>query len=338
MKKAPLLVICLFTLILTACGGSVTANYELTYRPIPKPGMTNNDIETIKTHLESRLKLLAIDGSEVKVNNNDLVVALDTDNFDISKAISLATSYDLTLQEPRQTLTAAEKEEVANYNQGQKNIINEAYKKVTEKKLSMDEVVMSFSEKVNHLEKGMRGPWLQARVKENAYWSALQKTGIGEMTPIVELDTTIWFAKVLEKIGNGETEQIRYQEVLRYLKRPEPRLNFAPITSLAKFITKAEVIKKDPNSDRNKNYAVKITLDEKGKAELARISEQYRNKELKIFVDDFPHASITFTTRVDDGTFLIFDDFNQEEATKIASQLSMPFMPASLSLISFIKH
>lgn len=319
--------------LLTACGNSFNPNFQATYKIIPYTGNEKITLDTIKPILENRLKKLNIRGSEVRIENNQLVTDVDADIYDIAKASTIANQFDLILQEPREQLTDEEKQAMINFNQGQRSLLTQAHDEATAHPDDINNIVINFSERVNQLQKGIKGPNSKAKVKEDKYWEALEKTDSGKITPIVEIPNAIWFAKVLEKSNDNKT--IKYQEVIRFLKLPEPRLNYAPVAHLGQYITNAEIVKKDPNSDRAKNYSVKITLNDAGKQKLQEISEKYKGKTLRYFVDDFPYAKFTFNQPITDGIIILDDDYNQQEANLLVSQLGIGYMPTLLTLTSF---
>lgn len=339
MLKKLSIIGCLCALVLTGCGSGFNSKYQLIYRIVDRPTNQGVTVDSIKPILESRLATLDIRGSQVHIDGNNLVVDIDADQLDRSRALGIAYQYNLSLQEPRKSLTQAEKDVIATYNEGQKSILQAAYGQAQKPEADMNEVVIANSERMNHLDKGIQGPWTVGNFTNKKYWETLNQTEVGKLTPIVETSHQIVFAKVLEKSPfpeNPQFNQIRFQEVIRFLKLPEPRLDYFPVTQLRQHVVKAEVVKKDANDTYSvKNYLVKVSLNEAGKAELAKISKDYQGKPLKLFIDDFPTADITFAATNNDGWFFIDGNFNQDKANEVAQELSMAYLPVLLSLATF---
>lgn len=336
MLKKLVAIGCMSAVLLTACGGSTGKKIQITYQIIDRATNQGTTVETIKPILEKRLAKLDVHSSSVSIDHDNLLVNIEADDLDTSRALSVAYQYDLTLEEARQELTSTEMDQVAAYNQKQKEILKTAYTKAQENNADMDSIVTSYSERMNHLDRGMKGPLTASSVSNAKYWEALNQTAAGQFTPIVESANQVVFAKVIDK---PTATQIRFQEVIRFLQLPEPYLGYSPILHLGQYISNAEVVKKDPKDTYNpKNYLVKVTLNEAGKIELAKTSQQYQGKPLKLFIDHFPTADITFATTNNDGWILIDGNFNETKATETAKKLSMTYMPALLSMSEFKKQ
>ncbi len=326
----------LIALLLTACGEQY--NYQTTYQPILNPETAHVTLNDIKPLLEQRLSKVDFEASRVSIENNKLVVDIKAEVFDIAKAGGLGAQYNLTLEEPRTALTPTEIEAVNTHNQKQRDLMQQAYT-AAQTSTNIDQVVLDYSEQVNQIARGVRGPSTQAQVREELYWKELVKTEVGQLTIIVEKPDTLWFAKVLEKnTTDPNNQKIKYQQVTRTLERPEPYLGYMPVINLGQYITKAEVITKDPSITSNKNYAVKVVLNEAGRSALEETTKKHIGKTLRFSLDKFPYAPIKITAPITDGTLIIDDSYNQGESTQIASKLSTGYLPVSLSIVSFDKR
>lgn len=328
-----ILLLSFLSLLLVGCGNDY--NYQVTYQMYQYPDNKGVSLESIKPLLEQRLSKSTATQSAVTIENNQIVVDLNIPTFDLAKSGGLVTPYELTLEEARTELTSTEKEAVNAFNQAQKDFMQQAYTQAKENLANIDAVVNNFSEQINQTAHGVRGPYTKAQTKEDLYWNELQKTEVGQLTAIVEKPDTIWFAKVLEKNG---ANTIRYQQIIRTLKRPEPYLGHVPVLHLGQYITNAEVVKKDPNSESNKNFAVKVTLNDAGKSALSELTTKYRGQTLRFALDSFPYATINITNPITNGELMIDDDYNQSESSQLASKLSMGHFPIRLGITSFTQR
>lgn len=336
-------IILLSTLILSACSlqQEQLPQYKVIYKILPNPDTVNANLDEIKPILEKRLEKLNLEESSITKEGNTLVANIRTTSLATNKASSLTNPFDLTLQESRTEFTAEEKKANEDYNAKQKQIALEAQQKATEKPDTMDSLVAEYSEKMNLMNKGIQGPYAEGKV-DAKQWPKLAATDEGKITEVVEDTNNFWFAKVLEKktvkTAVGDQMLIRYQEIVRFTKdTDQPRLDHVPVASFGKFIEKVLVEKIDPNSKRNKNYLVSVYLNDEGKKELERVSEQYKTKELTFFVDRVPYATVTFSGKDSSGILKIDDAYNEREAEEIVAQLNMPWLPAPLTVISFEK-
>lgn len=340
MTKRLLLIVLVPLLALSACSLEQTKlpQYKVTYQVLHTPDSEDISLDEIQPILQKRLEKLNLEKVSITKEGETLIANIEATRFDKAKSTLVATPLYLTLQESRTAFTAEEKKAIETYNTKQKEMLLEAHKKAQEKPDTMDEIVVQYHEKINLFDKGIRGPYAESKV-DKEYWQALLATEVGRITEPVEKETSIWFAKVLEKknikTAVGDQTTIRYQEISRIYKDTLPRLDQVPIVNFNKYIEKTLVDKKDPESKRNKNYLVSVYLNDEGKKELERISEQYKSKELRFFIDRMPYAKVTFTEKDSSGILKIDDAYNQQEAEQIAGQLNFTYLPITLSAISF---
>lgn len=338
MSKKLSLLSTLILFSLTACG-TPTYNYQATYRIIHTPDTQSITLESIKPALEDRLATSAINNSVVSIVDGELVADISHDTFDIATAGGFGTPFHLTLEEPRTELTQSEKDTINTYNQKQREMMQDAYNQAQSATENIDTVVLEFSEQTNQMPKGIRGPYNKLQVKDELYWNELVKTDAGKLTSIVEKPGTIWFARVLEKnITDPNNQTVKYQQVVRQLQRPEPYLDHVPVIHLSQYIDAVEEIKKDPNSPSNKNYAVKVVLNDEGTKELSKITETHKGKTLRFALDGFPYASLFIDAPITDGTLIIDDDYNQLKTSQLVAKLRMPYLPVGLSITSVTKR
>ncbi|OGC81430.1 MAG: hypothetical protein A2V81_04215 [Candidatus Abawacabacteria bacterium RBG_16_42_10] len=340
MTKRLLLIFLAPILALSACSleQSTLPQYKVTYQAIRAPDAENISLDQIRPILQSRLEKFNLEEIGITQEGETLVAHIGATRFDKAKATTVANPFYLMLQESRTEFTSEEKKEIETYNAKQKELLLEAHKKAQENPDAIETLVLQYHEKVNLLDKGIRGPSSQAKV-DSEYWPTLLATDAGKITEVIERRSSIWFAKVLEKktvkTAVGDQALIRYQEITRFYKDPKPRLDQVPVAHFSKYIEKALVEKKDPNSKRNKNYLIAVYMNEEGKKELERISEEYKGKELRFFIDRLPHARVTYTEKDSSGILKIDDAYNQQEAEKIAVQLNMAYLPVPLSATNF---
>ncbi len=340
MTKRFLLILLAPIVVLSACSlqQDQLPQYKVIYQILRTPDSMNVTLDQVQPVLEKRLEKLNVEQVSVTKEGDTLVATVTATRFDKGKASSLTNPFDLTLQESRPQFTATEKTAIENYNAAQKEMALDGHEKAKQTPENMDALVIQYNEKANLFDKGIHGPSSEGKV-DPKYWPTLLTTDAGKITETVEKDNSIWFAKVLEKkvvkTAIGDQSIIRYQEIVRFYRDLEPRLDQVPVAHFGQYIEKALVDKKDPDSKRNKNYLISVYLNDEGKKELERISEQYKNKELRFFIDRLPHARVTFTDRDSSGILKIDDSYNQQEAEQIAVQLSMPWLPTYLSTIDF---
>ncbi len=340
MTKRFLWILLVSVFAISACSleQKTLPQYRVTYQILSSPDSENVTLEQIQPVLEKRLGKLNLEEIAIAKEGRSLIATIGATRFDKAKSTSIANPFYLTLQESRTEFTADEKKSIDTYNAKQKDLLLEAHKKAEEHPETIETLVLQYHEKINLLDKGIRGPYAVSKV-EAEYWPALLATEEGKVTAPVEKRGGIWFAKVLEKktlkTAAGDQITIRYQEISRFYKDSQPRLDQVPVIDFSKYIEKALVDKKDPNSKRNKNYLVSVHLNNDGKKELERISEQFKGKELRFFIDRLPYARMTFTGKDSSGILKIDDAYNQSEAEEVAVQLNLGYLPAALSATSF---
>lgn len=326
------------TLTLSACGtmpdAPATSQHKLTYQIVRTSENKQLASATIKQELERRLSALGSNTSIVSIDGDQIMVDTDLPEFDRNKALDLATTKQVTLQEPRITFTPSEAEANKQYNQYQKDTVIAAHTQALAHPESMDSLVVQASDEVDLVSKGTHGPFDRGSINEPKIWDALVQTPVNGITPVVELSYAVWFAKVTNVQDEGGTKVFHYQQVSRDLKENGPYLNYMPVLNLSGHITKVTVVKKNSDDvDNIKDFTVHATLDTDGQKILTELSKDKLNQPLRLFIDDLPFTNITFKQSWTGSDLVLDNDYTDINTKDIADRLNQNSLSAKLTLI-----
>ncbi len=328
------------TLTLSACGTATTSDpassqHKLTYQIVRTNDNKQLTAATIKQELERRVVALGSTTSRVSTDGDKIILDTDLPDFDRNKALDLATTKQVTLQESRTAFTPTEAEANKQYNQYQKDTVISAHTNAVAHPETMDALVVQASDEVDLVSKGAHGPFDQSIINEPKIWDALVQTPVNGITPVVELSYAVWFAKVTDVQAEGGAKVFHYQQVSRDLKENGPYLNYMPVLNLSGHITKVTVVKKNPDDvDNIKDFTVHATLDSEGQKMLTALSKEKINKPLRLFIDDLPFTTITFKQSWTGNDLVLDNDYTDINTKDIADRLNQNSLSAKLTLIA----
>ncbi len=328
------------SLTLTACGTTdgTSMRSKATFQIIRDNDNKQVSAETVKNELTQRL--VAVGGNDTQITIEGDVLHVDTNVPELNRgiALDLATSKKVTIQEPRIEFTIAETDQTNKYNQHQKELVNAAHAEAVKNPDNIDAIVLSTSDEIDLVDKGVHGPIDEVSLSEPKIWEALSKTPVNGITPIVELSYVIWFAKVTNITDDGGYKTFHYQQVSRALKENGPYLNYMPVVNLSGHITKTIAVKKNPEDQDSQDYTIHLTLDSEGQRLMSEMTKDQLNRPLRLFIDDLPYTHITFK-EVWTGTDLVLDDhYNDINTKEVSDRLKQGSLSTPLTLTSLVQY
>lgn len=327
------------TLTLTACGTTETGSKsKLTYQIVRDNDNAQVSAETVKNELTQRLTAAGSQNTHITLDGDTLHVDTDLADLNQGKALDLATPKKVTIQEPRTEFTPAEADQVTQYNQHQKDLINAAHTEAVKNPANIDNLVINTSDEIDLVQKGNHGPIDEQSLNEPKIWEALNKTPVNGITPVVELSYVIWFAKVTNIIDEGGYKSFQYQQISRALKENGPYLNYMPVINLSGHIIKTTAVNKNPDDQDSHDYTINLTLDSEGQRLMSEMSKKQLNRPLRLFIDDLPYTHITFK-EVWTGTDLVLDDrYNEINTKDVSDRLKQGSLSTPLTLTGWEQY
>lgn len=328
------------SLTLTACSttDSTGTRTKATFQIIRDNDNKQVSAETVKTELTQRLKAIGGSDTQITVEGDALHVDTNLPELNRGTALDLAIAKKVTIQAPRTEFTPTESDQVNKYNQYQRDLITAAHDKALKNPENIDAIVLSTSDEIDLVDKGIHGPIDEVSLNEPKIWEALSKTPINGITPIVDLSYVIWFAKVTNIVDDGGYKTFYYQQVSRALKENGPYLNYMPVVDLSGHITKTTVVKKNADDQDSQDYTIHLTLDSEGQRLMSEMTKTQLSRPLRLFIDDLPYTHITFK-EVWTGTDLVLDDhYNDINTKEVSDRLKQGSLSTPLTLTSLVQY
>ena len=209
------LVITITALSLSGCSLSndqkaPTEQVKATYQIIATTANQDMSMQDIKPIIDYRAKVKKLRSINSEVVDNTLVLTGDTSELTPVIAEKMTEINQLSIGEKRKNFTGEEITRKKTYNEGQKDSMNRAYEEAKESPDSFDDVVTTYSENTNLIDKSVHdfqtGKGLQREIADTLF-----ATGTGSITKLVTTSNMLWFAKVLDR---KEHEEITAQHIL----------------------------------------------------------------------------------------------------------------------------
>src|SRR3990172_3985856 len=209
------LVITITALSLSGCSLSndqkaPTEQVKATYQIIATTANQDMSMKDMKPIIDYRAKVKKLRSINSEVVDNTLVLTGDTSELTPVIAEKMTEINQLSIGEKRKNFTGEEITRKKTYNEGQKDSMNRAYEEAKESPDSFDDVVTTYSENTNLIDKSVHdfqtGKGLQREIADTLF-----ATGTGSITKLVTTSNMLWFAKVLDR---KEHEEITAQHIL----------------------------------------------------------------------------------------------------------------------------
>ena len=127
----------------------------------------------------------------------------------------------------------------------------------------------------------------------------------------------------------GQTAQLDFRELEEEATTAANIFDFKPTDLTGKDLTKAEV-KFDPNTGQP---TVGLIFSSEGGTKFSEITERNINKQVAIFLDEFPVTAPTVQEKITTGEAIISGEFTVEEAKQLVIQLNAGALPVPIKLI-----
>jgi len=127
----------------------------------------------------------------------------------------------------------------------------------------------------------------------------------------------------------GQTAQLDFRELEEEATTAANIFDFKHTGLTGKDLTKAEV-KFDPNTGQP---TVGLIFSSEGGTKFSEITERNINKQVAIFLDEFPVTAPTVQEKITTGEAIISGEFTVEEAKQLVIQLNAGALPVPIKLI-----
>jgi len=127
----------------------------------------------------------------------------------------------------------------------------------------------------------------------------------------------------------GQTAQLDFRELEKDATMAAAIFDFKPTGLTGKDLTKSEV-KFDPNTGQP---TVGLIFSSEGGKKFSEITARNINKQVAIFLDEFPVTAPTVQEEITSGEAIISGEFTIEEAKQLVIQLNAGALPVPIKLI-----